>query len=100
MREWPKQPKHPDLGRSAMYDGIRCKVWGVTYGARNLHPKEIYADNPRGYYYHLMPAGKREIWDIIQYVPFDKLAFDLPPETVAVSCGMSAQIISFEKGVL
>ena len=72
---------HPDIGRTVLYDGTRCTVFGVTYSHRECIG---------GFVYHLMPEGHRSLRHSIQYVPYDKLAFD-PPE------GESAQILPMER---
>lgn len=63
---------HPDLHRTVMYNGMICRVIGVTYS----HPE--YRGSKPFYSYHLMPEGKRSLKDSIQYQTVDKLAFEPP----------------------
>lgn len=63
---------HTDLNRIVMYNGMICRIIGVTYS----HPQ--YRGNRPFYSYHLMPEGKFSLKDSIQYQTFDKLAFEPP----------------------
>lgn len=61
--------KHPDINRTVMYDGMICRIVGVTYSHRECIG---------GVAYHLMPEGKHSLKDMIQYVTVNKMAFDPP----------------------
>lgn len=77
---------HTDLNRTVMYNGMICRIIGVTYSHT-----EYKCTGRKFYSYHLMPEGKLSLKDSIQYQTFDKLAFE-PPVMGGADTAISPQL--------
>ena len=75
-----EQKHHPDLHRTVMYNGMICRIIGVTFSTRN---------SIGGWRYSVIPDGKRGLEHAIHDIIVDKLAFEPPVMGSTVAGGVA-----------
>ena len=78
MDDMTMEKHHPDLHRTVMYNGMICRIIGVTFSTRN---------SIGGWRYSVIPDGERRSLEYaIHDITVDELAFDPPMGGESVEC--------------